>query len=115
MERDKMRGGTVKGLLPSSLDMLVCALCADFSRREELIRAKSLSARTEAELRYLNYMISEATAEIADARYINTYILEIGKRTGYAHTEITALSEITYKMQKSEIKGGIAKKLHLCD
>ncbi len=110
-----MRDACVKKTKLSTLDALVTALCADFLRREELIRGKTLSARTEAELRYLNYMISEATAEIADTRYINTFISEIGSRTGYAHSDVTALGEITYKMQKSKIKEGIAKKLHLCD
>ncbi len=110
-----MRHSGIKAVLAPSLDALVCALCADFMRREELIKSKTLTARTEAELRYLNYMISEAASEIADARYINTYITEIGSRVGYAHSDVSAVSEITYKMQKFEIKGGIAKKLHLCD
>ncbi len=110
-----MCDGHIKGLLAPTLDAAVVALCADFERREVLLEEESLSARTEAELRYLNYLISEATAEIADARYVNMFIRDIGARVGYAYSLVEGMGEITYKMQKLRIKSNIARKLHLCD
>lgn len=109
-----MRDGYALDSLPRSLDAVVISLCADYARRERVISEDgSVSARTAAELRYINYIIINAAAEIADARYVRTFIDEIGSRTGYAHSAVEGMSEITYKKQKSEIKLHIAKRLHL--
>ncbi len=101
--------------MSGTLDAAVAALCADFARREALIAEGSVSVRTRAELRYINYIIINAAAEIADARYVRVFIDEIGSRTGYAYSAVDGMSEITYKKQKSDIKLRIAQKLHLCD
>ncbi len=110
-----MRDKDVRGLLAPTLEGCVVALCADFERRETLIGEKKLSVRTEAELRYLNYMISEAAAEVTDAPLVNIFIEEIGGRIGYAHSRAVYLGESSYKLQKLKIKENIAKKLHLLD
>ena len=110
-----MRNSYLKGVLESSLDSLVVALCADYKRRSELLLAKDLAPRTSAELRYLNYMISSGVGEIVEPCYVNIFIEEIGTKVGYAHSEIFGLGEVAYKIKKNEIKQNIAKKLHLCD
>ena len=115
MEGGKMRGEYVKGVLLPTLDALVVAVCADYERRESLLRSEVLSLRTRAELRYLNYIISTATAEIAEPCYVNLFIDEIGSRTGFAHSAIEGMGEEAYKIRKMEIKRNIAKKLHFCD
>lgn len=110
-----MRGEYVKGILLPTLDAFVVAACADFERREELLKSENVSLRTRTELRYLNYIISTATAEIAEPCYVNLFIEEIGSRTGFAHSMIDGMGEEAYKIRKMEIKRNIAKKLHFCD
>ncbi len=99
----------------STLDTLVIALCLDYSRREEAIILRSVSKRTDTEFRYYNFKIFDAAAEIVGERFADEYIKEIGNRTGYAKSEITCVSEVSYKNFKRLIKNNIAKKLHLRD
>ena len=99
----------------STLDTLVIALCIDYARREAAIISRSLSKRTDTEYRYYNFKIFAAVAEIVGERYADGYIKEIGNRTGYAKSEISGVSEVTYKNYKRLIKNNIAKKLHLRD
>lgn len=108
-----MRAADLIATLPPSLDALVVALCADYKRREDELLKEDLPLRVKAELCYLNYIIREAAAEIADERYVFDFINDIGKRIGYAHSEIFGMSETTYKTQKIYIKMRIAKRLHL--
>ena len=99
----------------SSLDVLVRALCLDYSRRERAIAERSVSHRTDTEFRYYNFKIYDAAAEIAGPELAEVYIDEIGKRTGYANSKLEFESEATYKNMKKKIKENIARKLHLCD
>ena len=108
-----MRATDLIAALPPTLDALVVALCADYKRREEVLSREDLPLRVRAELCYINYMIREAVAEIADERYVLDFINDIGKKIGYAHSEIFGMSEATYKTQKIYIKMKIAKRLHL--
>lgn len=101
--------------IESTLDTLVIALCLDYGRREEAILAKSVSRRTDTEFRYYNFKIFDAAAEIVGERFATIYINDIGRRVGYAKTELNCVSEVTYKGYKRMIKDNIAKKLHLCD
>ena len=96
-----------------TLDALVCALCADFDRRETALRCADMTTRVAMEYRYLNFRIFEAAAEIAGESYAKIYINEIGKRIGYAGSDIPAISESTYKLEKQQIKLAIARKLYI--
>ena len=98
-----------------SLDTLVCALCLDYSRREKAIQNKNATKRTDTEYRYLNFKIFDAVAEIVGERFAQSYIYEIGRRLGYAKSNINCVSEITYKNYKRLIIDNISKKLHLRD
>lgn len=95
-----------------TLDRLVVALCDDYERRERLIREGGLSLRMLSELRYLNMKILEGAEEQA---YLDgeVFIGEIGRRIGYANSELDYMSESTYKRRKAEVKRNIAKKLFL--
>lgn len=103
------------GILSESVDALVVALCRDYFRRKEAIEEKSVAKRTDTEFRYYNFKIFDAVSEIIGERYAETYIKEIGRKTGYAKTSLYFLSEVTYKTHKLLIKENIAKKLHLID
>ena len=97
----------------SSLDVLVTALCRDFSRRDEAIKSGNAERRTLIEFRYLNLKILEATRDLVEDRYVMLYIKEIGENIGYANSEVEGFSEVAYKNFKKSIKENIAKKLHL--
>ena len=99
----------------ATLDALVVAACADYKRRSALIDAGVASRRTDAELRYLNYQLLTAAAEIVGYSQSEIYIHEIGARIGYAYSALDSVSETTYKNHKKLIKRQIARKLHLCD
>ena len=99
----------------SSLELLVTALCADFARREKVIKDGSASRRTLVEFRYINCKILEAAQEVVEERYARLFIKEIGENIGFANTKIDVFCENFYKTLKKEIKENIAKKLHLID
>ena len=101
--------------MQAALDGLVTALCADFARREELLRHGSISRRVECELRYLNAKIIDATLEICDDFELDEFITEIGSSVGYAKSSITHISESTYKKRKRKIKDNIARRLYLTE
>lgn len=100
--------------LTDSLDLLVEALCLDYSRRARHIGANSVSKRTETEYKYLNFKIFDAAVSVCGERDALTYIEEIGNRVGYAKSK-TLHSEVTYKKYKAMIKHNIALMLHLKD
>ena len=99
----------------NTLDEVVIALCHDYERRRLAIREGGYTRRTLMEYRYLNFRIYEAAAEIAGERDAELFIKEIGECTGYAKSELYHMSETTYKRKKSDIKRGVALKLHLID
>ena len=96
-----------------TLDLLVTALCADYARRESALRDADMTTRVAMEYRYLNFRIFEAAAEIAGESYARIYIDEIGRHIGYANSDIPAISESTYKLEKQQIKLAIARKLYV--
>lgn len=98
-----------------SLDKLVVALCLDFDERERVLESEEMSRRVRMEYKYLNCRILEAACEVAGGASAEQYIKDIGKGVGYYHSGIENLSENTYKREKSLIKLGIARKLHLLD
>ena len=110
-----LRYGYIKGHIVPSLDALICALCADYKRREEMILSGDISVRTSAELRYLNYKIKNAISEVTAGYSVDTFITDVGLRRGYAHSELEGMGEVLYKQTKTQIKENIAKTLHLCD
>lgn len=98
-----------------TLDELVVALCKDYERRAAAIADGACSRRTEIEYRYINYRIFDAARDIVGEELCHAYINEIGRKIGYAYSEVDTVSETTYKKQKQAIKINIAKKLHLID
>ncbi len=101
--------------IENGLDLLVTALCLDYTRRQKAIERGSVSRRIDTEFRYYNFKIFDAAAAVVGEKFAELYIEEIGKRTGYAQSKIDCASEITYKEYKRRIKENIAKKLHLSD
>jgi len=98
-----------------TVDMLVVALCADYERRKRAINQRTVSHRTEMEYRYLNFKVYRAAAEVVGEHAAPTMINEIGRKKGYAKTDMDEISEKTYKVKKKQIKLNIAKRLHLID
>jgi hypothetical protein len=101
--------------LENSLDILVTALCLDYSRRQTAIEERMVTKRCDTEFRYYNFIIRDAAAEIVGEHLAETYISEIGTRCGFASSSLTCVSEVTYKKYKRLIKDNIAKRLHLRD
>ncbi len=99
----------------STLDDVIISLCRDYDRREDVIRRAVCSERTAIEYRYLNYRIREAAIEIAGERLALPFIEDIGKKIGYARTDMAGFSEADYKCSKRLVKLGIARSLHLFD
>ena len=97
----------------NTLDMLIVALCADYERREELIRSGKLKARVEAEYRYFNAKIRNAAEDIVGEGRALIMIKEVGEKRGYAKSEITDMCEKSYKVKKHAVKELIAQRLHL--
>ena len=96
-----------------SLDGLIRALCADYGRREEIISSMSAERRVDNELRYLNFKIFDAVAEIVGEARARQFIEEIGNSKGYAKSKIEYISEGTYKRYKWLIRKNIAKRMYL--
>ena len=107
-------GNTVKAEA-GSLDNLVSALCRDYERRRRALSAPGISFRTAAELRYINFKIHDAVAEIVGEEDAELYIREIGEHIGYAYSDVPDICERTYKTRKRAALTNIAKKLHLTD
>ncbi len=101
--------------IAEGVDAIVVALCSDYERRRRAIEEHTVNNRTDAEYKYYNFKIFDAVAEVIGERYVNVFINEIGKKIGYAKSEINFMSEVTYKKYKYLIKENIAKKLHLID
>ena len=99
--------------MTDTLSNLVSALCGDYLRRAELVREGGVKTRVYNELRYLNYKIREATAQIVGEARAELFIREIGGRIGYAKSGVDGISETTYKEAKREVKLGIARGLYL--
>ena len=102
-----------KALL-DSLDMVVRAMCLDYSRREKIILSGMAERRVDNELRYINFKIFEATSAVVGEGKAALFISEIGKSIGYANSDVEYMSEGLYKKYKSEVKHNIAKNLYLC-
>ena len=101
------------GVLPRDVDTAVRALCADYSRRSEVIKDRSASYRVIMEYRYLNYRIYTAACEAVGEDDALGFIEEIGSGVGYAKSEIDTISERVYKTRKLSVKRKIAEKLSL--
>lgn len=99
--------------LPPGLELMLVGLCADYFRREEVLRAGSVGFRLRMEYAYLNARIHDAARELCeDEGEARLFIREIGEKRGYAGSE-TLLSESVYKQRKREIRYAILRKLHL--
>jgi hypothetical protein len=96
-----------------TLDFLVRALCADYKRREEIIIKREAERRIDNELRYLNFKIFDAAAEVVGERRADIFISEIGASVGYANSDVDCMSEGMYKSYKRHVKNNIAKRLYL--
>lgn len=100
-------------LMPEGLDALITSLCADYSRRAEVISNRDAPYNVIMEYRFLNYRIMNAAIEIAGPRDAIRFIKDIGDNIGYADSELWVLSERFYKIRKREVKYNIARRLSL--
>ena len=99
--------------LKDTLDGLIKALCADYSRRERIIMSGKAERRVDNELRYLNFKLFDAVAEVVGEERALRFIEEIGSSVGYAKSDVDTISEGTYKRYKWLIRKNIAKRLYL--
>ena len=96
-----------------TLDRLIKSLCADYGRRDAIIREGLAARRVDNELRYLNFKIRDAVTEVVGERMCDSFIYEIGSSIGYASSSVDILSESVYKNYKFLAKKNIAKSLYL--
>lgn len=102
-------------MISPTVDGVVVALCADYTRRKHAIEEKRICRRTDTELRYLNAKIFDAVAEVVGEPLAEQFIKDIGCRIGYANTKLDCMSEVTYKNMKKQARELIAVRLHLVD
>lgn len=100
-------------LMPTELETLIIALCADYLRRAEIISRRQAPYNVIMEYRFLNYRIMNAAVEIVGSRDALFFIYDIGNNIGYAASDLYALSESVYKMRKKEVRDNIARRLSL--
>ena len=96
-----------------SLDELISALCLDYPRRKALIEGGGCERRVDTELRYYNFKLFDAVAEIVGEELAEVFIFEIGAHIGYAGSSVDTMCERTYKTYKQRAKENIAKRLYL--
>ena len=78
-----------------------------------MIELGVMPRRVDMELRYLNFKIYDATAEVVGEGDAEKFIYEIGKKIGYARTSFSDISERTYKKYKLEVIKNIARRMYL--
>lgn len=100
-------------LIPDTVGVLVRALCLDYPRRSEVIENHTARGRVENEMKYYNYKIYDAVAEIIDEKMVEDMISDIAQRRGFSNSKINSISETTYKIRKQEAVYNIAKGLYL--
>lgn len=100
-------------LIPDGIEAIVISLCADYSRRAEVIVGRNAPYNVIMEYRFLNYRIMNAAVEMAGTRDALSFINDIGNNIGYSDSELWTLSERVYKLRKREVKYNIAKRLSL--
>ena len=96
-----------------TLEELIKALCLDYWRRDKIISSMCAERRVDNELRYLNFKIFDAVAEVVGEERASKFIEEIGSSVGYAKSGIEGISEGTYKRYKWLVKKNIARRLYL--
>ena len=99
--------------IKDSLDNLVVALCMDYKRREGIILERMADRRIDNELRYINFKMFDAAAEIVGEANAASFIKEIGYGIGFVNSSEHYMSEGTYKKYKALVKQNIAKRLYL--
>ena len=102
-----------ESLMPTELDNLIVALCADYLRRADIISRRDAPYNVIMEYRFLNYRIMNAAIEIAGSRDAILFVYDIGNNVGYASSDLYSLSEAVYKERKMEVKNNIARRLSL--
>ncbi len=102
-----------ESLMPTELDNLIVALCADYLRRADIISRRDAPYNVIMEYRFLNYRIMNAAMEIAGSRDAILFVYDIGNNVGYASSDLYSLSEAVYKERKMEVKNNIARRLSL--
>ena len=100
-------------IIPDGVETLIVALCADYSRRAEVICNRTAPYNVIMEYRFLNYRIMNAAIEAAGPHDAMLYIQDIGGNIGYASSDAFHISERTYKRRKKEVKYNIARRLSL--
>lgn len=102
-----------ENMMPKGLNKLIVSMCADYSRRQNVIENRTAPFNVIMEYRFLNYRIMNAALEVAGSRDALIFINDIGKNIGYAKSDICSLSESVYKERKEGVKQNIARRLSL--
>ena len=92
---------------------IVCALCLDYDRRAEALKAQEGDTNTLLTYRYLNESIDRAIAEVCEEAIRNEMRSDIGNGIGILRTKIYFISDGTYKVRKRKSIEAIARNLHL--
>ena len=69
--------------------------------------------RVDNELRYINFKMFDATAEIVGEGRAAEFIREIGQRIGFVNAGEHYMSKVTYKYYKALVKKNLVKRLYL--
>ena len=92
---------------------IVCALCCDYDRRAEALKEKEGNMHTLLTYRYLNETIDRSIAEVCEEAICEEMRRDIGNGAGVLQTNLTFISEGTYKKRKRKSVEAIARNLHL--
>jgi hypothetical protein len=99
--------------LPPEVRQVVVALCADYERRERILRRQSATPDVLSLYETLNRGIDRAVAELCEARIRTEMRRDIGAKRGARRTPLYFMSEGTYKRRKRDTQHRIAEALHL--
>ena len=99
--------------LPAEVRQLVIALCADYDRRERILRRGAATPDVLSVFESLNRGIDRAVAETCEIGIRTDIRRDIGAKRGARRTQLYFLSEGTYKRRKRDAQHRIAEELHL--
>lgn len=99
--------------IPHGVVEIVRAVCADYKRREHMIKFSSITGEVLAEYMRLNAIIDEALTS-AEAGIRGSLLADIGRGRGYDYSPASPyIAKNTYYSRKRRIIHDIAQKMNL--
>ena len=92
---------------------IVRYLCLDYERRAKALADRKENENTLLTYRYLNETIDRSIAEVCEEAICEEMRRDIGNGAGVLQTNLTFISEGTYKKRKRKSVEAIARNLHL--